>query len=106
METMDNTPARLEIINRIQTILQHDAPLHFGHFPLAYSLYHDWYRNAKPNLMGRNNLKYKRIDGESRARLRHEWNRPVIWPVVLFGLLLVLACLPAVILVWKREHRS
>ncbi len=106
METMDNTAERREIINRIQTILQHDAPLHFGYFPLAYSLYHDWYRNAKPNLMGRNNLKYKRIDGESRARLRHEWNRPVIWPVVLFGLLLVLACLPAVILVWKREHRS
>ena len=25
---------------------------------------------------------------------------------LLFGLLLVLACLPAVILVWKREHRS
>jgi uncharacterized membrane protein YhaH (DUF805 family) len=55
--------------------------------------------------MGRNNLKYKRIDGDLRARQRQEWNRSVIWPVVLFGLLLVLVFLPAVILVWKREHR-
>jgi len=105
METMDNTPERLEIIDRIQAILQHDAPLHFGYFPVAYSLYHEWYRNAKPNLMGRNNLKYKRIDSDLRASQRQQWNRPVIWPVVLFGLLLVLVCLPAVILVWKREHR-
>ncbi len=105
METMDNTPERQKIIDRIQTILQHDAPLHFGYFPVAYSLYHEWYRNAKPNLMGRNNLKYKRIDGDLRARQRQEWNRPVIWPVVLFGLLLVLVFLPAVILVWKREHQ-
>jgi oligopeptide transport system substrate-binding protein len=106
METMDNTPERIEIIRQIQTVLQHDAPLNFGFFPMAYSLYHDWYRNAKPNLMGRNNLKYKRIDGELRARQRQAWNRPVIWPLVLFGLLVVLACVPAVIMVWKREHRS
>ena len=96
----------MKIIAQIQAVLQHDAPLHFGYFPMAYSLYHGWYRNAKPNLMGRNNLKYKRIDAELRARLRREWNRPVIWPVVVFGLLVVLACVPAAIMVWKREHRS
>jgi len=106
METMENTPERLEIIRKMREILQHDAPLHFGFSPMAYSLYHSWYRNAKPNLMARNTLKYKRVDGELRARLRQEWNRPVVWPLVLFGLLVVFACLPAVIVVWKREHRS
>ena len=105
METMDNTSERLEIIAQIQAVLQHDAPLHFGYFPMAYSLYHEWYRNVKPNLMGRNNLKYKRIDPELRESQRREWNQPVIWPVVAFGLLVVLACVPAAIMVWKREHR-
>ena len=105
METMDNTSERLEIIAQIQAVLQHDAPLHFGYFPMAYSLYHEWYRNVKPNLMGRNNLKYKRIDPELRVSQRREWNRPVIWPVVAFGLLVVLACVPAAIMVWKRGHR-
>ena len=105
METMENTPERLKIIRQIQATLQHDAPLYFGYFPVAYSLYHDWYYNAKPNLMGRNNLKYKRIEGDLRARLRSEWNQPVIWPVMLFGLLAVLACVPAVIMVWKRGRR-
>ncbi len=105
METMDDTPERLALIKQMHAVLQHDAPLHFGYFPVGYSLYHQWYYNAKPNLMGRNTLKYKRIDGELRERLRREWNRPLIWPLVLSGLVLLLACVPAAVLVWKREHR-
>jgi ABC-type oligopeptide transport system substrate-binding subunit len=105
METMDDTPERLEVIKQMHAVLQHDAPFHFGYFPVGYSLYHQWYHNAKPNLMGRNTLKYKRIDGGVRERLRRDWNRPVIWPLALFGLIVLLACVPAAVLVWKREHR-
>jgi len=105
METMDDSPERLAIITRMHAILQHDAPFHFGFFPEGYSLYHQWYYNSKPNLMGRNTLKYKRIDGELRNRLRQEWNRPVIWPFVLFVIAAVLAGAPAVLAVWKRGQR-
>jgi len=105
METMDDTPERCAIIEQMHAVLQHDAPFHFGFFPEGFSLYHQWYHNAKPNLMGRNTLKYKRIDSDVRERLRSEWNRPVIWPLVLMCLLGVLACAPAAVLVWKRERR-
>jgi len=105
METMDDTPGRCALIQQMHATLQHDAPFHFGYFPVGYSLYHQWYFNAKPNLMGRNTLKYKRIDGELRDQLRREWNRPVVWPLALFALFVLLACVPAAVIVWKREHR-
>jgi hypothetical protein len=68
-------------------------------------LHHDWYHNAKPNLMANNTLKYKRIDAEQRAALRDEWNQPVTWPMVLLALVFLVSLVPAVI-VFRRRERS
>jgi hypothetical protein len=73
----------------MMAIVQHDAPWIWGFHPKQFSLIHDWYHNAKPNLMANNALKYNRIDPEQRAALQADWNRPVRWPLgVLFALLL------------------
>jgi ABC-type transport system substrate-binding protein len=76
MRSMDNSPERYEIIQKMQRILQHDAPWVFGFHPKNFALYHQWFHNLKPNLMANNNLKYLHLDMKKREELREKWNRP------------------------------
>ncbi len=105
MKNMPNGPARQAIIDRMVDILRHDAPWVFGFHPKQFVLYHDWYFNAKPNLMANNTLKYKRIDPALREQKRREWNKPIVWPLGLIGLLVVLMVIPAVIGYRRHENR-
>ena len=77
-------------------ILRHESPWLFGFFPKAFSLHHAWYRNAKPHLMANNTLKYKRVDGETRAAAQRRWNQAVLWPIALLSAVLVISIIPAV----------
>jgi len=95
MRNMENTPHRLEIIRRMNRILQADAPWLFGYHPSSYSLVHKWCRNAYPNTMASNRLKYSRIDVDLRAERRRAWNRPRWGLVLAFFALLAVASLPA-----------
>jgi len=105
MKSMPNGEARQRLIDRMTAIIQHDAPWIFGFHPKAYSLQHGWVLNRKPGAMVRNTLKYQRIDLARREAARAEWNRPVVWPLLLmFGLLAALAA-PAV-LHWRRREQA
>jgi oligopeptide transport system substrate-binding protein len=106
MKNMDNGPARQALIDRMVEILRRDAPWAWGFHPQGFSLQHAWYHNAKPNLMANNTLKYRRIDPELRARRRAEWNRPVVWPVLLGGALLLLSGIPAWVTHRRRERSA
>ncbi len=105
MKSMDNGPERQAIIDRMIDILRRDAPWAFGFHPKQFVLYHDWYYNAKPNLMANNTLKYKRLDPILREQKRREWNKPIVWPLGLIALLLVLMIIPAVIGYRRHENR-
>ena len=105
MKNMPNGPERQAIIDNMVEILRRDAPWVWGFYPVDFILHHDWYHNAKPNLMANNTLKYKRIDAAQRAALRDEWNHPVIWPMVLLALVFLVSLVPAVI-VFRRRERS
>jgi len=105
MKNMDNTPARLEIIRRMNRLLQHDAPWVFGLHPKTYTLSHGWLKNRKPSDVGHNTLKFQRLDAAERARLRAAWNRPVWWPLVL-ALAVVLAVLTPPVLAYRRRERQ
>lgn len=102
---MENGPARQALIDRMMAILREDAPWSFGFHPKDYSLHHGWVANLKPNHMARNGLKYQKIDAAQRARLRAEWNRPVLWPLGLVAAVLAASAAPAVI-GWRRRERS
>jgi ABC-type transport system substrate-binding protein len=95
MRAMDNTPERLAIIRRMNHILHEDAPWIAAYHPVSYSLVHEWCRNAYPNPVAFNTLKYLRIDPELRARGRAKWNRPRWGPLVVFFAALALATVPA-----------
>jgi oligopeptide transport system substrate-binding protein len=106
MKNMDNGPERQALIDEMVDIARRDAPWLWGMIPKAFSLYHAWLGNLKPNLMANNTLKYRRVDAERRARMRREWNQPILWPLWLTGGLLVLGVLPAVRIFRRRERSS
>jgi oligopeptide transport system substrate-binding protein len=105
MKNMENGPERQHIIDRMISILRHDAPWLWGYHPKDYGLYHAWYSNVKANRLSHNNIKYFRIDGSLRAEKRREWNAPVLWPVALLGILLLASLIPAVV-VYRHRERS
>ena len=104
MKYMDDTPQRAEIIRRMNRVLQEDAPWIFGFHPKNYTLAHAWLYNRKPHDVANNTLKYQRIDVAERARLRHEWNAPVLWPLALAGVALASIAVPAVLAYRRRER--
>ena len=106
MKNIKNGPERLIIIKQMTKILQEDAPWLWGFHPKAFSLFHDWYKNVKPNLMANNLLKYRRVDAESRANKRLEWNKPKYWPLVYLGIFLLISFIPAIVAFRKRERSS
>ena len=105
MKEMDNSPQRLELIRKMNRILQEDAPWIFGFHPKSYTLGHAWLYNRKPNDVANNILKYQRLDVAERARRRALWNTPVRWPLgVLAGVVLVV--LGTAIAAYRRRERK
>ncbi|MGO8756357.1 MAG: ABC transporter substrate-binding protein [Gallionellaceae bacterium] len=90
MKNMDNGPARQKIIDDMLEIVRHDAPWMWGEHPKDYVLHHSWVYNSKPNKMATNSIKYLRVDAIQRDKMRRQWNRPRLWPMVLMGVALLL----------------
>ncbi len=95
---------RLRIIRQAVAVLQHDAPWIYGFHPKSYTLGHAWLHNRKPTDVGNNILKYQRIDGSERARLRQAWNEPVLWPLFAAALVVAALLIPALLAYRRRER--
>ncbi len=106
MRTMADGPRRQELIDRMVDLARRDAPWIWGFHPKSFVLYHAWSSPTKPNLMANNLLKYRRIDPGLRARLRDEWNQPILWPLLLAIGLLLAAAVPATISLLRRQYRA
>jgi oligopeptide transport system substrate-binding protein len=105
MKNMENGPERQAIIDRMVSIARTDAPWLWGFHPKQFTLTQSWYRNFSPNLMANNALKYRRIEADRRAVLQAEWNQPVLWPVIVFAVLILLGVLPAFLAYRRRQRR-
>ncbi|MBI5861194.1 MAG: ABC transporter substrate-binding protein [Rhodocyclales bacterium] len=101
MQTMENSPQRQELIDRMVALLRHDAPWVWGFHPKDYSLQHAWLSNSKPSKVGHNTLKYQRVDARLRAARQAEWNAPVWWPAILMLVLGIALVWPA----WRGYRR-
>ena len=106
MKVMPNGPERLNIIRKMNRILQHDAPWIWGFHQKAFVLQHGWLKNRKPGAIVRNTLKYQRIDTALRSEKRLAWNRPVIWPLALMAGLLVAMLWPMVRRYRQHERQT
>jgi hypothetical protein len=71
-------------------LLQQDAPWSFGYFPWGGVAFQPWVHNGKPSIMIRDMAKYYRIDPALRVKRQAEWNRPVVWPLLLLAALVLL----------------
>lgn len=106
MRAMSNGSERQTVIDQMVEIARRDAPWLWGYHPKAYSLYPQWYGNAKPNLMARNTLKYKTIDPELRAKMRTQWNQPIVWPMVIFFAIVFISAIPAFRSYRRRQQET
>ncbi|MGV0953302.1 MAG: ABC transporter substrate-binding protein [Fluviibacter sp.] len=101
MKNLPNGPERQTVINSMLRLVQEDAPWVYWFYPKSYVLRHGWLNNYKLNNVASNTVKYQRIDAARRAELRHEWNEPLRWPILLLLAGVVLLLWPAV-----RAYRS
>jgi ABC-type transport system substrate-binding protein len=97
METMENSPARRDIIRKLLEIVRRDAPWVWGYHPQELTLYHQWVYNAKPHSIAQNIFKYIRIEPQHREVLRKQWNKPLLGPVAVCVLILCALLVPALI---------
>ncbi|MDI6774943.1 MAG: ABC transporter substrate-binding protein [Verrucomicrobiota bacterium] len=104
MESMGNTLDRQNIIDRMVAIIQRDAPAVWQFHPVSFALTHRWYRNVKPHQMSYNVMRYKRVEPGLRIERQNEWNRPMLWPVVLLAVILLAGAVPAAVVVYRKER--
>jgi ABC-type transport system substrate-binding protein len=106
LETMNNGPERMALIDRAMHVIQRDAPAVWQFYPVSFSLAHQWYHNFKPHQMSYSTVRFRRIDAATRVRFQAAWNRPR-WEIVAGALaVLVVLGLPGMIRVWRSERRS
>ena len=89
MSVTDNGPERLEMVKKLQKLLDEDCPSFVTFNKAFYTAAQPWSRPTHSNLMYEveGGHKYLVLDAPLRDRLRREWNRPAIWPAVLLGAL-------------------
>jgi ABC-type transport system substrate-binding protein len=106
LKTMDDGPAKQEIIDKMIEILRRDAPLSFGFFPYASAAVQRWVSNSKPAILIRDHGRYVKIDSAERTARLAEWNRPVWWPLTLIIAVLVAGVLVARNSLRRRERMN
>ncbi|MEP7281683.1 MAG: ABC transporter substrate-binding protein [Rubrivivax sp.] len=87
VQSQDDGPAKQAAIDRMTEIAQQDAPWSFGYFPWSALAFQPWVHNGKPSILIRDMAKYYRVDTAMRTARQAEWNRPIVWPMVLLALL-------------------
>jgi ABC-type transport system substrate-binding protein len=96
MKDRPNDARREALIREMRTILEQQRPWIELLHDESYALYHGWLRNVKPAGLSLPSAKYVDIDAGERARLREQWNRPVVWPAWLLAALVVALVVPGV----------
>jgi ABC-type transport system substrate-binding protein len=104
MKNRPNDARRLELIRKMRAMLERERPWIELYHNESYTLYHGWLRNVKPAGLSLPTAKYVDLDPVERARLRREWNRPIVWPAWALGGALVALTVPGVV-TFLRERQ-
>jgi ABC-type transport system substrate-binding protein len=103
MATMDNTPARLELVNKLRGMLAEDSPQIFTFHKAFYTVVQPWARRTSTNMLLEGDMKFQQVDPAMRARLQKEWNRTPSWPPFALAFLVAAALGYAV---WFNRQRN
>jgi ABC-type transport system substrate-binding protein len=83
MRNRRNDQRRIELIRQMRAIVERERPWIELFHPESYGLYQPWV---------------------ARARLRREWNRPVLWPAYALTILTVIVALPGVVTFFRERQ--
>ncbi|MEO6079072.1 MAG: ABC transporter substrate-binding protein [Steroidobacteraceae bacterium] len=106
LKSLDDGPAKQEVIDRMVRIVQQDAPWSFGFFPYASAAVQSWIHNSKPAILIRDHGRYLRLDTAQRAAKLGLWNKPLWWPLILAGAIVVAGVLVARQSLRRRERMN
>jgi ABC-type transport system substrate-binding protein len=82
LQSLDDGPAKTEVIAQMTAILREDAPWSFGFWSTSGLAFQSWVHNGKPGVVVRDTARYLRVDAAERTRRIAEWNHPIWWPIV------------------------
>ena len=103
MATMDNTPQRLELVNKLRGMLAEDSPQIFTFHKAFFTVVQPWARRTSTNMLLEGAMKYQQVDAVMRARLQKEWNRTPAWPPYALAILVAAAVGYAI---WFNRQRN
>jgi len=104
MRNRSNDQRRIALIRELRAILERERPWIELFHPESYGLYQPWMANVKPLGMSFSTLKYRDVDPELRARLRREWNEPVLWPAYALTILAVIVVIPGIVTFFRERQ--
>lgn len=104
MRNMDNNQQREKIIQQMIAILQKDSPWIFGFYPTIFTLSHKWMGPYKIKPIGRNSIKYRRLNYKLRQIEQYKWNKPVWQPLLWIILIIIVLILPVLVVYYKKQH--
>lgn len=105
IKNMPDGKARLQKIHEALAIIQDETPWIWGMHPVDFTLTHQWVEPTHPHPIANNTLKYQKINPALRARLREEWNKPILWPFFALLIFLIVIFIPLFVTYWRRENR-
>ncbi len=105
MRAMEDSPARRVLIEKMRAIAVEDCPMVYMEHGEDLALNYNWLKNAKIHSIANDVTKYRRVDGPTRADSQSKWNRPILWPILVFGVLLYLGSIPAANTIKQRRTR-
>lgn len=96
MKIEPNGRRRIAHIREMRSILERERPWIELFFREDYMLQHGWVANVKPSGLSIPNFQYLDIDAQKRARLRREWNEPIVWPLYVLVVLAIAILIPGI----------
>ncbi len=106
MKTMDNSPERAAIIDKMVNIVRRDNPWIMGFHVKDYYLSNAWVHNTKRHGISLGTLKYVRVEPALRAEKQLAWNRPVLTPLFITLGVVIALVIPAVRAYRRRQHST
>jgi len=104
MKSRPSDERRFEIIREMVAILERERPWIELFHAESYGLIHGWMKHVKRAGLALPTVKYQDIDSAERARMRAEWNRPVMWPAYVLLLLFVAIVAPGIVTFFRERQ--
>jgi len=103
MATMDNSPERLALVDKLRDIINEDCPQIFTFHKAFYTTTQPWARRTSSNMLLEGAFKYQQVEPVLRAKMQREWNQPPTWPPFVLALAIAGAIGYAI---WFNRHRN